>query len=147
VNELRFLTNNDDYNKTYPFIIGTLLLIGGICALFLMKEYLIFTSLMTLNGLLLILSGIVFIPNGAIWIKNNELVCVSGNQKNNVEIEKLREVNLFKDKIIFIDQTDKKYNLEHLKLELSDFSKISGFINRKLDKKVEIKTYGNNGYN
>ncbi len=144
VNELRFLTNNDDYNKTYPFIMGTLLFIGGICALVLIKEYLIFISLMTLNGLLLIISGIVFIPNGAIWIKNNELVSVSGNQKNNVEIEKLSEVNLFQDRIIFIDQTDKKYNLEHLKLEMSDFSKISDFINRKLNKKIEIKTYGNN---
>jgi len=139
------LTNNDDYNKIYPFIIGTLLLVGGICALLFMKEYLIFKSLMTLNGLLLIISGIVFIPNGAIWIKNNELVFVSGNQKNNVEIEKLSEINLFQDKITFIDQKDKKYNLEHLKLELSDFSRISDFINRKLDKKIEIKTYGNNG--
>ena len=146
-NELRFLTNNDDYNKIYPFIIGTLLLVGGICALVLMKEYLIFTSLMTFNGLLLIVSGLIFIPNGAIWIKNNELVSVSGNQKNNIEIEKLSEVNLFQDRIIFIDQTNKKYNLEHLKLELSDFSKITDFINRKLNKKIEIKTYGNNGYN
>ena len=102
---------------------------------------------MALNGLLLIISGIVFIPNGAIRIKNNELVSVNGNQKNNVQIEKLNEVNLFQDRIVFIDRTDKKYNLEYLKLELTDFSRISDFINGKLDKKVEIKTYGNNGYN
>lgn len=144
INELRFLTENDDYNKIYPFIIGTILLIGGICALLFIKEYLIFLTLMTINGFLLIVSGILFIPNGAIWIKNKELISVSGNQKNNIEIEKLSEVNLFQDKIIFIDQKQRKYNLEHLKLELSDFSKISDFMNQKLNKEIEIKTYSNN---
>ena len=142
--ELRFLTKNDDYNKVYPFIIGILLLIGGVCAVIFIKEYSIFSSLMTLNGFLLIISGILFIPNGVIRIKDKKLISVSGNQKNNIEIEKINEINLFQNKIVFIDQNQKKYNLEHLNLELSDFSKISDFINQKLNKEVEIKTYGNN---
>ncbi len=143
-NELRFLTNNDDYNKIYPFVIGTLLSIGGVCTMIFIQEYLIFSSLMTLNGVLLIVSGILFIPNGVISIKDKELISVSGNQKNNIKIETLNEIKLFKNEIIFIDQNQKKYNLEHLNLELSDFSKISDFINQKLDKEIEIKTYYNN---
>ena len=89
------MTENDDYNKIYPFIIGSILLKGGICALVLIKEYGIFLILMTLNGLLLIVSGILFIPNGGIWVKNEKLISVSGNQKNNIEIKKLSEIKLF----------------------------------------------------
>ncbi len=143
-NELRFWTNNDDYNKIYPFITGTLLLIGSVCAIFFIEDYLIFLSLLTLNGLLLIISGVLFIPNGVIWIKDKELISVSGNQKNTIEIEKLKEISIFQNKIIFVDQTQKQYNLEHLNLELSDFSKITDFINQKLNKTIEIKTYNNN---
>lgn len=142
-NELRFFTSNDDYNKIYPFIIGVLLLTGGVFALLLMKEYLIFSFLMTFNGFLLIVSGFLFTPTGVIAVKNNELVFISGNQKNTIAIEKLSGINLFKDKIIFTDQTEKNYNLDHLHLELSDFAKISEFINLKINKQVEIKTFAN----
>ncbi|MCK8520411.1 hypothetical protein M0D21_02465 [Aquimarina sp. D1M17] len=139
-NELRFLTDNDTYNRIYPFIIGILLVIGGAYAIIFIEEYLIFSLLITLNGLLLIISGFLFIPNGMIWIKDKELISVSGNQKNSIEIKKLQEINLFQNRIIFIDQTQKKYNLDHLYLKMVDFVKISDFINHNLNKKIEIKT-------
>jgi|GEM_PF-2431607 len=145
-NELRFLTKNDNYTKIVPFIIGFILLVGGIITLPLTNEYLILTSILTFNGILLLISGFLFVPSGEISINNNKLITKSGNANNSIEIIQLSEINLFIDKIIFIYDSNRKINLNHLNLNLTDFTKISDFLKSKLNHEIEIKTYGNNSY-
>jgi hypothetical protein len=142
--ELRFPTNNDNYNKTSPFIIGSLCVIGGICSWIFIKEYMIFTTIMTLNGFLLIISGTLFIPSGMIRIKNDILNSVSGKQENKIDTNELNTIDLFENKIVFTDKKQKQHLLEHLDLKTSDYSNISDFINQNVIRKIEIKTYGNN---
>jgi len=139
-NELRFLTKNDNYTKIVPFIIGFILLVGGIIALLLTNEYLILTLILTFNGILLIISGFLFVPNGEISLSNNKLISKSSNANNSIEIVQLSEVNLFIDKIIFIYDSNRKINLNHLNLNLTDFTKISDFLKSKLNHEIEIKS-------
>ena len=146
-NELRFPTNNDDYNKSYPFIMGLIIVIGGICSIVFIQEYFIFLYLMTFNGVLLIISGFFFIPSGVIKTKNNELNFIYANRKKNIKIEDLNSVDLKVNGITFTDKSQKKYKIDHLNLKESDYQKITNFINQKLNKKIEIKTYGNTVYN
>tara|TARA_R110002074_G_scaffold401059_1_gene598024 strand:- start:1529 stop:2140 length:612 start_codon:yes stop_codon:yes gene_type:complete len=146
-NELRFPTNNDDYNKSYPFIMGLIIVIGGICSIVFIQEYFIFLYLMTFNGVLLIISGFFFIPSGVIKTKNNELNFIYANRKKNIKIEDLNSVDLKVNGITFTDKSQKKYKIDHLNLKESDYQKITNFINQKLNKKIEIKTYGNTVHN
>ena len=142
-NELRFPTNNDDYNKSYPFILGPILVIGGICAIVFIQEYFVFIFLMTFNGILLIVSGFFFIPSGVIKIKNNDLNFINANREKSLKIENLNSIELKVNDITFIDTNQKKYKIDHLNLKEPDYHKITDFVNRKLNKKIEIKTYGN----
>lgn len=145
-NELRFLTKNDSYLRTVPFIFGVMFLVGGIITLFFTNEYRIIISIMTVNGLLLIVSGFLFVPSGIISIKNNKLIFISGNSNNSIKINQLEEINLFMDKINFMYDSNRKINLEHLNLNLSDLTKISDFLKSQLNHNIELKTYGNNSY-
>jgi len=145
--EIRFPTNNDDYNKNYPFIMGGIILIGGICAIIFIHEFLIVIYIMVFNGVLLIISGLFSIPSGIIKIKKDELNFTNANRKRNIKIKDLNSMDLKPNDIVFTTKNQKKYKIDHLNLKESDYQKITNFINQKLNKKIEIKTYGNNVYN
>jgi len=146
-NELRFPTNNDDYNKSYPFIMGLITVIGGICSIVYIQDYFIFLYLMTFNGTVLIISGFFFIPSGVINTKNNELNFTSANRKKSINIESINRIDLRVNDITFTDKNQRTHKIDHLNLKESDYQKITDFINQKLNKKIEIKTYGNTVYN
>ena len=146
-NELRFPTNNDDYNKSYPFIMGLITIIGGICSIVFIQEYFIFLYLMTFNGVLLTISGFFFVPSGIIKTKNNELNFIDANRKRNIKIEDLNSMDLKPNDIVFTTKNQKKYKIDHLNLKESDYQKITNFVNQKLNNEIEIKTYGNTVYN
>ena len=142
--QLRIPTYNDDSYRILPFIFGVLLTIGGFFALIYLEWDNMFWSLIIFTGILLLISGALFVPSGIIEIKSNELTFVNGEQVKSIEIEKLNNIELKPSDIIFTDNNQEKYYVNHFKLEESDFQKISDFIYVKLKNKIEIKTYGNN---
>ena len=144
VDQLRIPTNNDDYNKTVPFIFGIILTVGGILALKYFESEKIMWSLLLLTGILLLILGFLFVPSGIIEIKNNELSFENGARKQTIEIEKLNNIDLKSSDIILTEKNEKKHYLNHMNLNESDYQKISEFLNEKLNHKIEIKTYGNN---
>ncbi len=147
VDQLRIPTNNDDYNKTVPFIFGIILSVGGILALKYFESEKIMWSLLLLTGILLLILGFLFVPSGIIEIKNNELSFENGARKQTIAIDKLNNIELKSSDIILTEKNEKKHYLNHMNLNESDYKKISEFLNEKLNPKIEIKTYGNTVYN
>ena len=147
IDQLRIPTNNDDYNKTVPFIFGIILSVGGILALKYFESEKIMWSLLLLTGILLLILGFLFVPSGIIEIKKNELSFENGARKQTIGIEKLNNIELKSSDIILTEKNEKKHYLNHMNLNESDYQKISEFINKKLNHKIEIKTYGNTVYN
>lgn len=144
ISELRIRTKNDDYYQILPFIIGPIILVGGICAFIFINQYLAFTSLMILNGFLLLISGFLFVPSGIIEVKNDVLRLKNETQINKVWIEEILNFELKPEGIILTQTNQRKFYLNHMNLNESDYQNITDFLNLRLNKKIEIKTYGKN---
>ncbi|CAM1358235.1 conserved hypothetical protein [Tenacibaculum sediminilitoris] len=101
-------------------------------------------SLLFVTGILLFILGFLFVPSGIIEIKNNELSFKNGARKQTIGIEKLNNIYLKSSHIILTEKNEKKHYVYYMNLNQSDYQKISDFLNKKLNNKIEIKTYSNN---
>ncbi|MBU3013116.1 hypothetical protein KO506_17015 [Polaribacter vadi] len=141
-NQLRIPTNNDDYNRIMPFILGVILSIGGILALKYFESEKIMWTLLFVTGILSLISGFLFIPSGIIETKNNKLSFENGSRKESIGIEKIKNIDLKGNEIILYENNEKVHYINHMNLNESDYKSILEFLKDKLKSEIEIKTFG-----
>ncbi|WP_417619969.1 hypothetical protein [Oceanihabitans sediminis] len=140
-NILRIRTNNDDYNRVFPFIFGTILIITGYFALNNDESEKILLYSIIITGILYFFSGFMFVPTGIIEYKKQKLSFANGNNKHTIEIDKIDSIELKSSDIIVTDINQKAHYVHFMNLIESDYQKISEFLNNRIGNKIEIKNY------
>tara|TARA_R110002051_G_scaffold15619_1_gene48379 strand:+ start:10139 stop:10756 length:618 start_codon:yes stop_codon:yes gene_type:complete len=139
MNILRIKTNNDDYNRIFPFIFGTILIVASYFGLTKIESEKILLYSILIIGLLYLITGFLFVPTGIIEYKNDKLSFANGNNKHTIEIDKIDSIELKSTNIIIADKNQKKYYVNFMNLIESDYQKIAEFLKHKIGNNIEIK--------
>lgn len=81
-------------------------------------------------GLLLILQSIVSLPNAVIKYESEFLKFENGNQKENIEMVLIKDVEVLEDQINIKTKNDKTFVFQHLELNQSEIEKVNDFFNK-----------------
>ncbi|TRZ42173.1 hypothetical protein [Robertkochia solimangrovi] len=138
-NILRIRTNNDDYNRIFPFIFGTILIVASYFGLTKIESEKILLYSILITGILYLITGFLFVPTGIIKYKNDKLSFANGNNKHSIEIDKIDSIELKSTDIIIADKSQKKYYVNFMNLVESDYQKITEFLKDKIGNNIEIK--------
>lgn len=138
-NILRIRTNNDDYNRIFPFIFGTILIVASYFGLKNIESEKILLYSILITGILYLITGFLFVPTGIIEYKNDKLSFANGNNKHTIGIDNIESIELKASDIIIADRNQKKYNVNFMNLIESDYQEISEFIKNRIGNNIEIK--------
>lgn len=138
-NILRIRTNNDDYNRIFPFIFGTILIVSSYFGLTKIESEKILLYSILITGILYLITGFLFVPTGVIEYKNDKLSFANGNNKHTIEIEKIDSIELKSTDIIIADKSQNKYCVNFMNLIESDYQEISEFLKNIIGNNIEIK--------
>lgn len=140
--EIRFPTQNDSYYKMTSFSLGSMLTIGMIIWITLMTRFTFIPIVGIIAGILILINGIIDVPKGQLKLENSKLKSIG--LKEEIELSAIESINL--DSNLITIRKDNNSTIKLGKLELNEkwTSKISDFLNEKLNTD-EIKiTCGNN---
>ncbi|MCP4053607.1 MAG: hypothetical protein GY739_11165 [Mesoflavibacter sp.] len=137
-NILRIKTNNDDYNRIFPFIFGTILIVASYFGLKNIDSEKIPLYSILITGFLYLITGFLFVPTGIIEYKNDKLSFANGNNKHIIGIDNIHSIELKSNNIIIADKNQKKYNVNFMNLIESDYQEISEFLKNRIGNKIEI---------
>lgn len=138
-NILRIRTNNDGYNRIFPFIFGTILIVASYFGLKNIESEKILLYSILITGILYLITGFLFVPTGIIEYKNDKLSFANGNNKHTIGIDNIDSIELKLSDIIIADKNQKKYYVNFMNLIESDYQEISKFLKKRIGNKIEIK--------
>ena len=138
-NILRIRTNNDDYNRIFPFIFGTILIVASYFGLKNIESEKILLYSILITGILYLITGFLFVPTGIIEYKNDKLSFANGNNKHTIGIDNIESIELKASDIIIAYRNQNKYNVNFMNLIESDYQEISEFIKNRIGNNIEIK--------
>lgn len=122
-----FKTKNDHYLRGLPFILGPILIIGGILTyLYLETEPTVYIAL-GLTGVLFLISGIKSPKGGYIQLKSGQLTFKADRYKT-FTVNEIKEVNLYPDKMTIKSMDLVKFSLLHLDLNNEDLLTLRDFL-------------------
>lgn len=104
-----FPTQNDNYFKTTSIILGLLIFTASIVAIVWTKSFNHYEIIGITIGLLVFLNGLLDLPKGMMKVEANELI-LSGLQ-NKIDIRLLREISIFKERILLTNLNNETQKL------------------------------------
>jgi hypothetical protein len=139
--EIRFPTQNDSYYKMTSLSLGIMLTIGMIIWITLMTEFTFIPIFGIIAGILILINGIIDVPKGQLKLENSKLKSIG--LKEEIELSAIESINLDSNLITIRKDNNSTIKLDKLELNEKWTSKISDFLNEKLNTD-EIKiTCGN----
>jgi hypothetical protein len=139
--EIRFPTQNDSYYKMTSLSLGIMLTIGMIIWITLMTEFTFIPIVGIIAGILILINGIIDVPKGQLKLENSKLKSIG--LKEEIELSAIESINLDSNLITIRKDNNSTIKLDKLELNEKWTSKISDFLNEKLNTD-EIKiTCGN----
>ena len=141
-NEIRFPTQNDSYFKVTSLTLGSLLIIGMIVTLLVMKEFSYLPIFGLIAGILILINGILDLPKGILKIENSTLKI--NRLIDGIELNEIHSINVNSNQIVINKkEEDAMIKLENLLLNEKWISIVIGFLNLTLEtENIEI-TCGN----
>ena len=144
LDEIRFPTQNDLYHKTTSLSLGSMLTIGMIIWISIMTELTLIPIIGLIAGLLILINGIIDVPKGQLKLENSKLKSIG--LKEEIELSEIESINIDSDQITILKEKNSMIKLDKLELNEKWASKISEFLNERLNtEKVKI-TCGNTVY-
>ncbi len=139
--EIRFPTQNDSYHKMTSLSLGSMLTIGMIIWITLMTEFTFIPIVGIIAGLLILINGIIDVPKGQLKLENSKLKSIG--LKEEIELSAIESINLDSNQITIRKDNNSTIKLDKLELNEKWTSKISDFLNEKLNTDVIKITCGN----
>lgn len=138
-NTIRIATNNDDYYKIVPFILGSILLIGGMIGLLYSDTNTVLYGLIIVTGILLFVSGFLFIPTGVVELSKDKLQIINGSRRSDITIDSISAIEFESSNLIITDNNNSKTKIQHLNLIPSDYNLIMEFLRKRLPEHIKIR--------
>lgn len=136
LNEIRFPTQNDSYFKITSLTLGSMLTIGMIIWITLMKEFSFIPIIGLSAGLLILINGIIDVPNGQLKLENLKLKSIG--MREEVELRIIKSIDIDSNQIIIRKENNSTVKIDKLQLNKKWTFKISKFLKDKLSTE-EIK--------
>ena len=128
--EIRIRNKNNSYFDILPYIAGSVMIIFSAIGFFQFESEKGIIILYVIAGLILILQGIVSLPNAVIKYESEFLKFENGNQKENIEMVLIKDVEVLEDQINIKTKNDKTFVFQHLELNQSEIEKVNDFFNK-----------------
>jgi hypothetical protein len=142
--EIRFPTQNDSYYKMTSLSLGSMLTIGMIIWITLMTEFTFIPIIGLSAGILVLINGIIDVPKGQLKLENSKLKSIG--IKEEIELSTIESINIDSNQITIRKEKSSIIKLERLELNEKWTSKISEFLNEKLNTEEVKITCGNTVY-
>jgi len=142
--EIRFPTQNDSYSKMTSLSLGSMLTIGMIIWITLMTEFTFIPIIGLIAGLLILINGIIDVPKGQLKLENSKLKSIG--IKGEIELSTIESINIDSNQITIHKEKSSTIKLDRLELNEKWTSKISEFLNEKLNTEEVKITCGNTVY-
>jgi len=139
--EIRFPTQNNSYAKMTSLSLGGMLTIGMIIWITLMTEFTLISIVGLIAGLLILINGIIDIPKGQLKLENSKLKLIG--LKEEIELSEVESINIDSNQITIRKEKNQTIKLDRLELNEKWTSKISDFLNEKLNTEEVKITCGN----
>ena len=133
-----FPTQNDQYFKTTSIILGLFIFTFSIVAIVWTKSFNHYEIIGITIGLLVFLNGLFDLPKGMIKVQANELN-ISG-LKNKIDIRQLREISIYKDRMLFTNIYDEIQRVDNLDIDADAAKLIDRYITVKFPPSQSQKT-------
>ena len=143
--EIRFPTQNDSYSKMTSLSLGSMFTIGMIIWITLMTEFTFIPIIGLIAGLLILINGIIDVPKGQLKLENSKLKSIG--IKEEIELSTIESINIDSNQITIRKEKSSTIKLDRLELNEKWTSKISEFLNEKLNTEEVKITCGNTVYN
>ena len=143
-NEIRFPTQNDSYSKMTSLSLGSMLTIGMIIWITLMTEFTFIPIIGLIASLLILINGIIDVPKGQLKLENSKLKSIG--IKEEIELSTIESINIDSNQITIRKEKSSTIKLDRLELNEKWTSKISEFLNEKLNTEKMKITCGNTIY-
>jgi hypothetical protein len=124
-----FPTQNDQYFKTTSIILGLFIFTFSIVAIVWTKSFNHYEIIGITIGLLVFLNGLFDLPKGMMKVQANELN-ISG-LKNKIDIRQLREISIYKDRMLFTNIYDEIKRVDNLDIDADAAKLIDRYITVK----------------
>ena len=141
LDQIRFPTQNDLYHKTTSLSLGSMLTIGMIIWISIMRELTFIPIIGLIAGLLIFINGIIDVPKGQLKLENSKLKSIG--LKEEIELSEIESINIDRNQITIRKEKNSKINLDKLELNEKWTSKIAEFLNKKLNTEEVKITCGN----
>jgi hypothetical protein len=124
-----FPTQNDQYFKTTSILLGLFIFTFSIVAIVWTKSFNHYEIIGITIGLLVFLNGLFDLPKGMMKVQANELN-ISG-LKNKIDIRQLREISIYKDRMLFTNIYNEIQRVDNLDLDADTAKLIDRYITVK----------------
>ena len=135
-----FPTQNDQYFKTTSIILGLFIFTFSIVASVWTKSFNHYEIIGITIGLLVFLNGLFDLPKGMMKVQANELN-ISG-LKNKIDIRQLREIIIYKDRMLFTNFYDEIQWVDNLDIDADAAKRIDSYITEKSPPSQSGKPFG-----
>ena len=142
--EIRFPTQNDSHFKMTSLSLGSMLTIGMIIWISLMTEFTFIPIVGLIAGLLILTNGIIDVPKGQLKLENSKLKSIG--IKEEIELIAIESIYIDNNQITIHKANNSTIKIDSLELNEKWTSKISEFLNKKLNTEEVKITCGNNVY-
>lgn len=135
---IRFPTQNDQYSKTTSITLGLIVFALSIAGIVWTKTFNHYGLIGVTIGLLVFFNGIFDLPKGMMKVETNVL-SISG-LKNKIDIRQLKEINIYKERMLLTNIHDEIQRVDHLAIDPVSSKLIDSYFSKN---NIDLKIVNN----